>query len=324
VPNDKYWAKQPNLDAIVFHFIPDPAQQVAALKSADVDLIRTGPQLDLVNAVQAMKDVHFETNFGPRSLAVNFNTKTPGLDDVVVRKAIATAIDRPGLMRLTVGQFPGAQVDNNRMFIDKQPQYQDTSGGVYNHVDAPKAMQMLEQDGYKLGADGVYAKAGHKLVFRTSTTAGDVFGKQVETVLKTQLALIGVDLIIDDAGNLVPGTPAGKYDFDIGVLTTVRSPYPSANSVQYSQVGSKNYGRSGNALLDEILDLGTAELDADKQAADYNQADTVMWQNMWTLPLFQEPTFLAVRSTFRNVHENTNPEGPFWNAQTWGLIPLAP
>jgi peptide/nickel transport system substrate-binding protein len=324
VPNDKYWARQPNLDAIVFHFIPDPAQQVAALIGSTADLIHLEPQLDLVSTVAAMKDVHSEITFGPRSLAVDFNVKTPGLDDLVVRKAIATAIDRPSLLRLTVGQFTGAQVDNNRMFVDKQPQYQDTSAGLYSRADLAKAKQMLEQDGYALGSDGVYAKGGRRLSFRISATAGDALGKQAESVVQGQLALAGVDVKIDNAHNLAPGTPAGKYDFDIGLFATVHSPFPSDSNVRYSQVGSRNYGQSGNALLDEMLDLGAAELDGDKQAADYNQADTLIWQNMWTLPLFQEPAFLAVRSSFRNVHENVNPEGPFWNAQTWGLMPLTP
>ena len=55
------------------------------------------------------------------------------------------------------------------------------------------------------------------------------------------------------------------------------------------------------------------------QGIFFNDADALMWQNMWTLPLFRTPTLLAVRDTFLNVQDNANADGPFWNAETWGL-----
>src|SRR5712692_485546 len=164
VPNEKYWGARPHLDSIVYHFITQSAQQVPALQNREVDFIYPQPQLDQVSATKAITDVNSEINFGLSFEHIDFNVKSPGLDDPVVRKAIATAINRPQLVQRTVGQFSSkAQVDNNRMWVTNQPQYKDTSGGIYTHGDPAGAKRMLEGGGYTLGPDGVYAKAGHRL-----------------------------------------------------------------------------------------------------------------------------------------------------------------
>jgi peptide/nickel transport system substrate-binding protein len=97
------------------------------------------------------------------------------------------------------------------------------------------------------------------------------------------------------------------------------STYLSVNNASYSLNGAENYGGGGSAQLDALLSAGAAELDGQKQAVDYRQADAIIWQNMWTLPLFQLPELLSVRNTFVNVHDNPTAEGPFWNAQDWAM-----
>jgi peptide/nickel transport system substrate-binding protein len=322
VPNDRYWGKRPpNLDSIVFHFISGATQQLAALQAQQADMVYLRPQVDQVNAVRSMTDVNSELNFGLAAEHVAFNVKTPGLDDLSVRKALATAIDRPTIVRQTVGQISdSAVVDNSLMFVNDQPQYQDMSGGLYDRGDVAKAKQLLEQDGYRLGSDGVYAKAGHKLAFRASATAGDALPVGAENQLQSQLKAAGVELTIDNpTSELLLATRLASRDFDLAVLETTFSPFPSANNVRYLQDGTKNYSGGGNAQLDEVLAAGAAELDAQKQTADYREADSIMWQNMWTLPLFQLPNLLVVRNTFVNVHDNATAEGPLWNAQDWAM-----
>jgi peptide/nickel transport system substrate-binding protein len=323
VPNPHYWGAKPHLDSIVFHFIPDSKQQPPALQNSEVDFIYPQPQTDLVNAVQAIPGVTSEINFGLSFEHIDFNVKSPGLDDLVVRKAIATAMDRPQLVQRTVGQFSNkAKVDNNRMFVNNQPQYKDTSGGLYDKGDPAKAKQMLEADGYTLGSDGIYAKAGKKLSFRITTTAGNALRESTEALIQAQEKVAGIQInIVNLKSSDYFGKALPNHDFDLGLFAWVSTPYPSGNNSLYSQGSGSNYGQFGNAQMDQTLNQGAAEIDPAKEAADYNAADTIMWQNMWTLPLYQKPTFTAVRNAFVNIHDNASAEGPFWNSETWGLKP---
>src|SRR6202011_4691072 len=125
------------------------------------------------------------------------NVKTPGLDDLVVRQAIATAIDRPKLVARTAGQFSSkATILNNRMWMTNQPEYKDTSGGAYDKGDPAKAKQMLEADGYALGGGGIYAKGSQKLSFRITTTAGNALRESSEALMQAQLKAAGIGLNI--------------------------------------------------------------------------------------------------------------------------------
>jgi len=324
VVNDKYWGPKPHLDSIVYHFITDSAQQVPALQNKEVDMIYPQPQLDQVNGVKQLTDVNSEVNFGLSFEHIDFNVKTPGLDDLVVRQAIATAIDRPKLVQRTVAQFSSkATILNNRMFVTNQPEYKDTSGGAYDKGDPAKAKQMLTADGYALGPDGIFAKAGKRLSFRISTTLGNALRLNEETLMQADVKTAGIEFKIDNAKNTILFPRFSKHDFDIALFAWVDTLYPTGNNPIYSQcvkgTCGQNYGQFGNPALDQTLTAGAAQLDRAKEVDDYNAADKIVWDNMWTLPLYQKPTFIAVRNTYVNIHDNATSEGPSWNAEGWGL-----
>jgi peptide/nickel transport system substrate-binding protein len=254
-----------------------------------------------------------------------FNARSVGLDDPVVRRAIATAIDRPTVVRDAIGPLgANAVVDSNRFFIPDQPSYQDTSGGAYDHGDPAKAKQMLQQDGYQPGADGVLARAGRRLTFRVLSAVNDSFAAAGVGVLQGSLRAAGIGVALEsvpDGGALI--ARLAGHDFDLAVLAQDGSAYASFENPSYSVGGARNFGGVGNAQLDDILFAGAGELDTGKQVGDYIQADKILWDNLWSLPLHQVPTFLAARNTLLNVHANPSGESPFWDSETWALVAVS-
>jgi peptide/nickel transport system substrate-binding protein len=321
VPNDKYWAKAANLQSIVFHFISDSTQQVPALQNKEVDMIYPQPQLDQVNQVKQLSDVNSQINFGLSFEHIDFNQKNAFLGDETVRKAIALAIDRKALVAATVGQFSDkASILNNRMYVTNQPEYKDTSGGLYAKPDVATAKQNLQNDGFTLGADGIFTKGGKKLSLRISTTQGNALRASEEQVIQSQLKQAGIDVqIVNYKSSDLFGTELPKGNFDIALFAWVSTPFPSGNNPIYATGSGSNYDNFGYPDLDAKLAAGAAALDHTAETSNYNDADTIAWQHMVTLPLFQKPTFIAVRNTFGNVGDNSTSEGPFWNAETWGL-----
>ena len=146
-PNDKYWGKRANLDQVVYRFISDSAQQVPALQNKEVDLIYPQPQLDAVSQVKQIPDVNGVVNFGLSFEHLDFNFKNPilgGPDGLAVRKAFAMALDRPAIVQRTVAQFdPKAAIDNNRIYVNNQPEYVDNGKG-YAAADVAGAKKTLE------------------------------------------------------------------------------------------------------------------------------------------------------------------------------------
>jgi peptide/nickel transport system substrate-binding protein len=324
-PNEKYWGTKPNLDSIVFRFITDSAQQVPALQNNEVDMIYPQPQLDLLNQVNAISGINHELTEGLSFEHLDFNFKNAFLKDPAVRKAFAKALDRKAIVTATVGQLdPKAVVDNNRIYVPNQPEYQDTSGGQYDAADPNAAKTALTADGFKLGADGIFTKGGKRLSLRLSTTAGNALREAQGLLIQAQEKAAGIDIKIDNSPSKVLfGTRLPKGDFDVANFAWVATPFASSNKSIYATVPpgqqTQNYDSYSNPTVDAAMTAATGELDATKVKSDWNAIDKMLWDDMVTIPLYQKPTYVAYRNTFANIHDNASSNGPLWNAETFGL-----
>ena len=320
--NPKWWGEEkPTLDTITFRFLPESTTQPDALRNNEVDFIYPQPQLDLVDQVEQLTDVKSEIGFGPTFEHLTFNLKNEFLGDIAVRKAIAFAVDRDAIVNALMKPFSekASRLDN-RVLVSNQEGY-ESNGKEYQKVDAAKATSTLEGAGFTKGPDGIYTKGGKKLSLRLSTTAGNQLREQQGELIKAQLAKVGIEIRIDNSPSTVlfrERLPKG--DFDIANFAWVGSVFPVTSSVGLYQTGAdSNYGAYSSAEFDKIAKDAVSELDEKKSLEFADQMDKAMWKDLPNLPLYQKPTFIGVRSKFVNVKDNTTNEGPFWNAETWGL-----
>lgn len=324
--NPKWWGDtKATLDSIVFRFLPESTTQPDALRNNEVDFIYPQPQLDLVDQVEALPEVKSEIGFGPTFEHLTFNTKNEFLRDVAVRKAIAYGVDRDAIVNALMKPFSekAARLDN-RVLVSNQEGY-EANGKEYQKRDVEKAKKTLEDAGYALGADKFYAKDGKKVSVRLSTTSGNQTREQQGELIKAQLAEVGIEIRIDNS----PSTqlfrdrlPNG--DFDIANFAWVGSVFPVTSAVGIYQTGAdSNYGAYSNKKFDDIAKKAVSELDDKKALELADQMDKEMWNDLPNLPLYQKPTFLGIRKKFVNVADNTTNEGPFWNAQVWGIAKSA-
>ena len=318
--NDKYWGPKTHLDTVVFRFLPESTTQPAALQNNEVDLIYPQPQLDQVQQVKALPDVTSEINFGLSFEHFDFNFKTPGLDDIAVRKAIATGLNIQLLVDRTVKQFSDKAVPlGNRIWLTGQPQYQDHFG-QYGKGDTAGATKLLEDAGYTKGADGVYAKGGKKLSFRFSTTAGNKLRETQGELFQSQMKDIGVQIKISNVDSTkFFGEWLPNGNFDIANFAWVGTPFAISGSRDlYRTGGGGNYGSYASKKVDDLFTQANGETDEAKSAELGNQIDQQLTEDMATIPLYNKPTFIAWRSTFAGIRDNATNEGPFYAANTWG------
>jgi len=320
VRNDKYWGPKAKLDKIIFRFLPESTTQPAALQNGEVQLIYPQPQLDDVAKVKGIPGVTSQINFGLSFEHLDFNFKVPGLDDVAVRKAMATALDRTELLNATVKQFSDkAAVLGNRIWLTGQPQYADHSGS-FGKGDVAGATSLLEKAGYAKGPDGIYAKGGKPLAFKFSTTAGNKLREQQGVLFQAQMKKAGIQINIDNKPSKVLFPALSKGQFEISDFAWVGTPFSvSSNKAIYSTGGGSNYGKYSNPVVDKKFTDANSELDEKKSAALANEVDQQLWDDMVTIPLYQKPTFIAFKDTYGNIRDNATSEGPFFNAGTWGL-----
>ncbi len=159
VRNPNYWQPgRPYLDELVIRFIGDAAAASAALETGEVQLndATTSPLTD-IDRLRADPKLGFETRgFGYVNsisrLEFNFDNKI--LADAKVRQAIAHAIDRNRIVDIVFLGHAKALAGPvspslSTFFTDDLPKYD---------FDPKKAEALLDEAGYKRGADGIRFK----------------------------------------------------------------------------------------------------------------------------------------------------------------------
>jgi peptide/nickel transport system substrate-binding protein len=126
-------------------FINDPAAQVAALLSGDVDAF---PRVAAARSLEQFKrDKRFQILIGGSraKVIVAINNQRKPLDDVRVRRAIAAAIDRKSVID---GAVDGFGVPIGSYYTPGAPGYVDLT--AVNAYDPAKARALLHQAGVQL------------------------------------------------------------------------------------------------------------------------------------------------------------------------------
>jgi len=333
-PNEAYWGDKPNLAALIYQNIGnDPGAAVSGLQNDEVQMIYPQPQLDLVDQIAALEpNVVSNIEFGFAFEHLDMNTRNPHLADVNVRQAFGQSLDRQEIVTQTVGQFSGdAEVLNNRIFFNNQPQYVDTAPEEYNAPDVAAAKALLEESGYELGGDGIYVHPDRgRLSLAISTTVNNPLRQQTIDVIIPQAKEAGIEIVARPDPDIFAGaelpTSLEAGGFDIALFAWVGSPFRTATASIYQSLDAQggiqgqNYTQGGNPEVDSLYEDFLSEPDPDASAEVGNQIDALLWEDLYTIPLYQKPTFLAYSSAIEGVEDNATQAGPLWNSETWTLV----
>ncbi len=165
--NDTHWKSgQPYLDKIIIKDIPDGSARILALQAGELDMIEEYYfPLNFYKLIAS--DPHFqlkEVGYGADDL-ITFNTKNKPFDNPAVRRALMVATDREYIHKnvdYSLGRIAVSSIDS-RMKWALNPAVDYSKMYAY---DPEKAKKMLDEAGFKLGADGTRFPV--KLVFRPS------------------------------------------------------------------------------------------------------------------------------------------------------------
>ncbi|MCV7355981.1 ABC transporter family substrate-binding protein [Mycolicibacterium fluoranthenivorans] len=296
--NPKWWGATPRLDSITY-LVLDDAARVPALQNNTIDA--TGiASLDELQIVRNTPGIAVRRAPTPQWYHFTFNG-APGsiLADPALRVAVAKGIDRQAIANISQrGLVDNPTPLNNHVFVAGQEGYQDNSAVVA--FDPEKAKAELDALGWKMNGQ-FREKDGRQLTIR------DVFydaksTRQIAQVAQNSLAQIGVNLQLEAK----PGT--GFFtdwitvgNFDIAQFAWGGDAFPLSSLQQTYKTGSEsNFGKISTPEIDAKVDQVLDELDAAKARDLANEADKLIFAEGFSLPLFQTPGNVAVRSTLAN------------------------
>jgi peptide/nickel transport system substrate-binding protein len=181
VRNDGYWGPQARLKHAVFRFIADSTAAYAAVKSGDVDVFPDFPAPESIAQIRQDKRLKVAIGTTEGQVILAINNKKPPFDNVLVRRAIAHAIDRSAVIN---GAFYGLGTPIGSHYAPQDEGYVDLTG-LYRH-DVAKAKALLTQAGYPNGF-----KATLKL-------PPPMYARRSGEIVASELAAIGIKLEIQN------------------------------------------------------------------------------------------------------------------------------
>ncbi|HVO43554.1 MAG TPA: ABC transporter substrate-binding protein [Aggregatilineales bacterium] len=258
------------LDKITFKIIQEPATRLAALENGDVDFIDQTPETD----VKRLKDggkftvVQIEQPGSGWSLMMNV-TKAP-TDDLAVRKAIALGSDKQGMIDTVFNGLgtPGCSPLTKVMFG------YDPKSCTYLPYDPTQAAKVLDDDGWKMGSDGIRAKNGQPLVLEHWFRSDSPTNVAMATFMQADLKKLGIKVNLNGAARAgyFDAVRSGKHntqnwwDTQTEPDAMIRTLLSSDNAD-----GGTNRNRYKNPKMDALIDAASSTVDLQKRADLYAQ-----------------------------------------------------
>lgn len=258
--NNDYWRGTPPLDSVVVRFIADAQARILGVENGEADIalyVPTETGRMLANRSDAFFVTSGEGRGGPRLF---FNVRSAPFDETAVRRAVSLGINYKSLAEDAMdGVFETATG-----FYGRQYRW-----AVNNQkTDVAEAEQLLDEAGWKKGADGLRSKNNQPLEAVLLTYPQQPDWATLATAMQAQLRAIGFDIKIKqvDDINAALKNPNG-WNAAIsspGIITTGGAPAPYLR--EYLSSGGEN-NRSGvlDAELDRLIDELTVTFDENRR-----------------------------------------------------------
>jgi peptide/nickel transport system substrate-binding protein len=296
--NPKWWGRPPLLDSITY-LVLDDAARIPALQNNALDATGVA-SLDELTIARKTAGIAIRRAPSPSWYHFTFNG-APGsiLADKALRLAIAKGIDRQAIANVSQnGLVDKPATLNNHIYVAGQDGYQDNSQVVA--YDPEKAKQELDALGWKMNGQ-FREKDGKQLVIRDVLYDSQTT-RQVGQVAQNTLAQIGVKLELDaKAGGGFFTNYIIVGDFDIAQFSWVGDAFSLCCLNQiYTTGADSNFGKISSPEIDAKAEQVFDELDPKKAQSLANELDKLIWAEGFSLPLFQSPGNVAVRSNLAN------------------------
>lgn len=303
--NPNYWGPAPKTPTIVIRYIEQEGQ-AQALANGEVDAMDPQPNPELVAQLGKMADVTVVNAEAFTFEHYDFNFKSEAMKNRDVREAFALCLPRQEIVdKLIKPQNPKAQILNNRYFESFEKDYTDTSGGAYDTVDIDAAKAKLEAAGVTLP---LTVNVGYQTKNQRRTDE--------VTLLKASCDQAGFNIVDGGADDFFDvGLPEGK--FDVALFAWAGSSLKSGSSSTYQTGGGNNQGNYSNPAVDKLIDELNSEIDEDRINELATQIDTILWEDLATIPAFTFPAILAYTNKASGVEYNPTQADLTWNAQQW-------
>ncbi len=266
--NEAFYGGRPNLDRVRVKVVPDNSGRVVGLESGDLDFVQSPVSPQDVSRVQSGGKLKVDRTPAAGYTYINLNTADPILADKKVRQALSHLVNKQQIIDTI---YKGIGKPANGPIVPTMWAY---PADVPSYPYSPdRAKALLDEAGWKAGADGIRVKDGQKLSLTVRTHSEDPDRKQLIQVLQSEFQKVGIDATTNtvEFPAFFQDVQDGKYQ--VGVIGWLNLSDPDrATFRQFTIDGTANYGKYKNEQVDKLLKDARATLDQSKAKTMYADA----------------------------------------------------
>jgi peptide/nickel transport system substrate-binding protein len=357
VQNPKWWGAPASSKSITVHLASSTAELSSWMSSGFVQVaepttVTPSFLTDVTGLPGAQSDVDTSNTLLQLDMASSLDARlSPDL-----RTAIALSINRQQLLNQQVSwAAPGITVANSHVYVQGQQGYKPApsatvptttipattsststtvigAGGSVNFPVTPvpaQAAAFLAASGLVKTADSPYYHSAFGVPFtlHMMVDESDPWAASAAPTIRADLQAAGINTDIETAtsASAAGEALAGGYA-DLALLPLTFSPFLSQTLAWYTTLlgapgknGSQDWTAYNNVQFEQLVESASQQLNADTAAGIYDQADTQLWDQMVSLPLYAEPAVLAWSRSVGGVVQESRGTSLLWYARYWAV-----
>ena len=303
------------LDSVVWRFIPESATRYAALQAGEVDLIDNAQPDTIVQAEQNGDLVHLDSPRPGASNRIELNSGKAPFDDILVREAF---IRSANVDDAVASLFQGTATRSSSALSSVEPLAVANPDLFAYDPDAANAL--LDSAGWtERDAEGYRTKAGVRLAvqFPVSTNQSIPAEQSIFEQIQATAQETGFDVTLapGDISSWYAALGANEYD-------AVSAPYtkagPDVLRILFHSDGITpapsgyfaNHAQVNDAVIDDLLTQAGQITDADERADLYTDAQNLILEGFYILPLYDQQNNFLARSDVQGVRTLSSVAAP--------------
>jgi peptide/nickel transport system substrate-binding protein len=314
-----YWRGDafPKIRRLLFKFVANTNTRVAQLKSGEVHVVALVPW-DKYREISGVPAIVVKRTPGNAYEHVTLNEKQfPPFADVRVRRALIHALDRELFTRSILDGL--APVAHGPI----QPvSWAYTDRITHYRFDPPRARALLDEAGWKVGANGIREHGGRPLAFTLLTQAGFAVRENIAQAIEQQLRDVGVAVSVE----LHDGTAIssiwfeGRFDAMLHWWQMPSDPeLTTFFAADRMPPAGRNINYYRNEELTRLLYASDRTVDREERKRLLYRAQAIVADAVPEIPLYSITRLDAVPATLQQFKGNPTNTGIFWNVHEWEI-----
>ncbi|MGZ9584806.1 ABC transporter substrate-binding protein [Paenibacillus marinisediminis] len=288
--NEHYYKGVPPIKNVIFKTTTDETK-LQLLQTGETDLTDGTVSQDQLDEIAAFGFADTWLNPTNGYGYVAFNNKDPKFTDKKVRQALTIGLNRQEIVDAVYQGY--ADVIN---IPQSKVSWSYTNEVNQYEFDTEKAKAMLDEAGWKVGADGIREKDGVKFNIKFTASTPNAVNEALIPVATKNYKDLGINFVADQMDFNALLDKFNKGDYEMVFLAAQMTPDPQSGEGTFRTGGAQNKNNYSNPQVDELWTKAGSTLNMDERKEYFKQIYQLINEDAPMIFMYQRRDLFAINA----------------------------